>query len=154
MVKNIVTILINQIVKVVIQPMLSGQTTSLNALFGGESPDTIASYGPSAFSNIETVINSQSSQLASVGSTMQSMMSSLSIFSGAGTILGPLISMAGPGIMVTVMSMIASFVMSSVLTPLFSQFTSTVLQNDLDTLLAPLGGTSTGALSILNNIAS
>ncbi len=36
------------------------------------------------------------------------MMSSLSVFSGAGTILGPLISIAGPGIMVTVMSMIAS----------------------------------------------
>ncbi len=63
---------------------------------------------------------------------MQSMMTGLSVFSGAGTILGPLISMAGPGIMVTVMNMIASVVMSAVLTPLFSQFTSTVLQIKLD----------------------
>jgi len=85
---------------------------------------------------------------------MQSMMSGLSVFSGAGTILGPLISMAGPGIMVTVMSMIASVVMNSLLTPLFSQFDSTVLQNDLDTLMAPLGGTQTGSLTLLNNIAS
>ena len=62
--------------------------------------------------------------------------------------------MAGPGIMVTVMSMIASVVMNSVLTPLFSEFNSTGLQNDLDTLMAPLGGTQNGSLSILNNIAA
>ena len=103
-VKSIVTMVLQQIVNTVVQPMLNGQTTSLSTLFGGVSPDTIASYGPGVFSNIETTINSQSSQLASVGSTMQSMMSGLSVFSGAGTILGLLISIAGPGIMVTVMS--------------------------------------------------
>jgi len=62
--------------------------------------------------------------------------------------------MAGPGIMVTVMSMIASVVMSTVLTPLFSQFNTTIFSNDLDTLMAPLGGTTTGALAILDNIAA
>ena len=62
--------------------------------------------------------------------------------------------MAGPGIMVTVMSMIASVVMNSVLTPLFSEFNSTVLQNDLDTLMAPLGGTQNGSLTLLNDVAA
>ena len=153
-IKSIVIMILQQIVNTVVQPILSDQTTSINDIFGGVSPDTIASYGPSVFSNIETSLNSQSSQLSSVGSTMQSMMSGLSVFSGAGTILEPLISIAGPGIMVTVISMIASVVMSAVLTPLFSQFNSSILQNDLDTLMAPLGGTQNGSLAILDNIAS
>ena len=100
-VKNVVTILLNQILNTVTQPMLTGQTTSLDALFGGVSPSTVVANAQSPVSAIGTSLDSQSSQLSSVGSSMQSMMSSLSVFNGAGTILGPLIEMTGPGIMST-----------------------------------------------------
>ena len=149
-VKNVVTIVLNQILNTVTQPMLSGQTTSLDALFGGVSPSTIVANAQSPVSSIGTTLDSQSSQLSSVGSSMQSMMSSLSVFSGAGTILGPLIEMTGPGIMSTLFQLIGNVILNSIIMPLVSQFTSTVLENDVNTLTSAFGGINQTITQLMN----
>ncbi len=56
-VNNIVTMVLQQVVNTVVQLILNGQTTNMSTLFGGVSVDTIASYGPSVFANITTVLN-------------------------------------------------------------------------------------------------
>ena len=136
----------------IVQPMLSGQTTSLSDLFNGLSPDTIVANAQSTVSNIGTALDPQSSQLSSVGSTMQTMMSSLSVFSGAGTILGPLIEMTGPGIMSTLFQLIGNTILNSIIMPLVSQFTSTVFENDINTLTSAFGGINQTVTQLMNII--
>ena len=60
--------------------MLSSQTTSLNTLFGGESPDTITANGQSVITSMGSALDSQFSQFATARSSMQSIMSSVSVF--------------------------------------------------------------------------
>ena len=85
-------------------------------------------------------MDSQSSQISTVGSSMQSLMSAGSVFTGTGTILGPLIEMTGPGIMSTLIQLIGNIILNYLIMPMLNQFTASILGNDLNTITSPLGG--------------
>ena len=153
-VKSIVNMILQQIVNTVVQPMLSGQTTSLNDLFDGESPDTITSNGMMVIPSLGSTLNSESSILSTVGSSIQTLMSAGSAFSGAGTILEPLISLTGPGIMSTLFDMVGNIILNSLIMPLVSQFNDTSLENALDNLTSSFGGLNNCLLQAVNLVGN
>ena len=111
-VKSVVTMLFNKILNTVVQPMLNGQITSLNDLFDGETPDMIAVNEQSTNASMGSTLDIQNSLLSTVGSSIQSLMSAGIVFSGTGTIIEPLISMTGPGIMSTLIDLIGSTILN------------------------------------------
>lgn len=151
-VKSVVMILFNQILNIIVQPMLSGQTMSLTDFFGGQSIDIIVASGQGIIANIESVIDSQSSQLSTIGSSIQSLMSAGILFSGAGPILEPLIEITGPGIMSFLFDTISTIVLNSLITPIISQFSSSVLENDFNILTNSLRGTTNAISEVINTL--
>ena len=119
--------------------MLSGQTTSLDSFFGGESYGTAENNASPYLSEFASSIGQSSSEFAEINPTMQNLYKAGSVFNGAGTILEPLIIMAGPGIVTTLFDLVGTQILNFVITPIISQMTTSDLNNFLDTMTRAFG---------------
>lgn len=124
---------------IIVQPMLDGQKTSLENLFDGNSYDSIMTGVSPIIAEFGSGLDQSISQVAQIDQMTQSLYTAGTILDGAGTILEPLIIIAGPGIVTTLFDLIGSKIVDFLITPLIDQFSSSVLESYLNDISAGFG---------------
>ena len=140
LVKNIVSLLFNQIVNVAIQPMLDGQRTSLSDIYGGESINSTIDNVSPILNEIGSHLSQSVSKIEGVTPMMETMFIAGSLFDGTGTILEPLIIIAGPGIIITLFDVIATKALDFLITPFLNQISSSYLEYFVNNITNCFGG--------------
>jgi hypothetical protein len=141
-----------QIISTVLDPMLHGQRMPLSDFFGGLSYEQITNEGITNVAAIGTGLDQAIPTFDSIKPMMEAITSTSSEMSGAGSILEPLILLAGPGIISVLLEEIGSFILNSLLTPIFEEFSPLIIETHLNSFTNPYSDLA-GSISKVQNIS-